>query len=147
VAPHRGTRGQRGQALAEMGMVVLLFTVITLGIVDFGRMLMILNVITHAARDGARAAAVIPRSEWSGGALSSGMQAIVQERVQSQLETVMTQGDAGGFTVTPLLVDAGAAGEEVSVTVSGTVEYLFGFSGIWGGDVTVDRVATFRFEG
>ena len=50
----RRTTRQRGQALAEMGFVILLFVVLTLGIIDFGRMFMVLNVITHAARDGAR---------------------------------------------------------------------------------------------
>lgn len=139
---------QRGQALVEMGLVVLLFTVLTLGIVDFGRMLMILNVVTHAARDGARAASVTSSDAWMGGTLSGTALATIEDRVHTQLATVLGPDDASAFTVTPALADVGGIiGQEVSVTVSGTVPYLFGFSGIWGGDVAVNRVATFRFEG
>jgi Flp pilus assembly protein TadG len=141
-------RSQRGQAIVEMGLVVLLFTVLTLGIVDFGRMLMILNVVTHAARDGARAASVTTSDAWSGGTLSGTALDTIEDRVHTQLATVLSADDANAFTVTPSLADVGGIiGQEVSVTVAGTVPYLFGFSGIWGGEVAVNRVATFRFEG
>jgi Flp pilus assembly protein TadG len=75
-------RRQGGQALAEMGLVVLLFVLLTCGIVEFGRMLMILNVITHAARDGARVASTIPSATWGAqvGSITTG--------VQSQIATV-----------------------------------------------------------
>ena len=67
---------------------------------------------------------------------------------ETQLGTVLSPDAANAFTVTPSLTDVGGVvGQEVSVTVSGSVPYLFGFSGIWGGDVSVNRVATFRFEG
>jgi Flp pilus assembly protein TadG len=131
-----------------MGLVVLLFTILTLGIVDFGRMLMILNVVTHAARDGARAASVTSADAWSGGTLTGGALDVIQDRVQAQLGTVLSPAAASAFTVTPTLTDVGGVvGREVSVTVAGSVPYLFGFSGVWGGDVAVNRVATFRFEG
>jgi Flp pilus assembly protein TadG len=143
-----GRRRQRGQALAEMGLVVLLFTILTLGIVDFGRMLMILNVVTHAARDGARAASVTSADAWSGGMLTGTALDTIEDRVHTQLATVLSPEAASAFTVTPSLTDVGGiVGQEVSVTVSGSVPYLFGFSGVWGGDVAVNRVATFRFEG
>ena len=143
----RTTAGRRGQAIAEMGMVVLLFVVLTLGIMDFGRMLMVLNVITHAARDGARIAALTKNDRWAGGALSGADLAAVQTRVRAQIATVMPQSQADAFTVTPSKFSAGAAGDEASVRVQGSVPFIFSFPGIWGGSITVDRTATYRFEG
>jgi Flp pilus assembly protein TadG len=139
---------QRGQALAEMGLVLLLFVVLTFGIIDFGRMLMILNVITHAARDGARVAAFYDGDDWTSGALSGSNLSAVQSRVRNQIATVMSQAEADAFSVTPALVNSGTgAGHEVSVTVTGDVPFMFTFPGLWGGNVAVNRVATFRLEG
>jgi hypothetical protein len=111
-------------------------------------MLMILNVITHAARDGARIASFYNGSDWSGGQLSGTNLADVRSRVQQQLTTVMSASDASNFTVTPALVASGSgAGQAVNVTVSGAVPFLFQFPGAWGGSIQVTRVATYRFEG
>src|SRR5438034_1603416 len=49
---------QRGQALTEMGLVVALCVLLTLGIVEFGYVFMALNLITQATSAGARAASV-----------------------------------------------------------------------------------------
>ena len=48
---------RRGQALVETGMVVVLLTALTMGVVQFGHAFMVANMITHAARDGAHVAA------------------------------------------------------------------------------------------
>ena len=45
---------ERGQALVEMGIVVVLLVTLVMGTIEFGRAWMIVNMITHAARDGAR---------------------------------------------------------------------------------------------
>ena len=139
---------QRGQALAEMGLVVLLFVVLTLGIIDFGRMLMVLNVITHATRDGARIAALTNNDLWSGTSLPGAAGSTVQTRVRDQIATVMPQSDADAFTVTVSKTNTGSpSGEEAQVTVQGAVPFIFNFPGVWGGSVTVTRIATYRFEG
>ena len=39
---------------SEMGIVVALFVTLVMGTIEFGRAWMIANMITHAARDGAR---------------------------------------------------------------------------------------------
>src|SRR5207253_3528421 len=49
---------QLGQALTEMGLVVALCVLLTLGIVEFGYTFMALNLITQATSAGARAASV-----------------------------------------------------------------------------------------
>src|SRR5205823_1524085 len=56
-------RGRRGQALAELGIIIVLLVFLVMGIIEFGRAWMIGNMITQAARHGARAAAVLPLSK------------------------------------------------------------------------------------
>jgi Flp pilus assembly protein TadG len=133
--PRRKTRRTRGQALAEMGLVILLFTTITLAIIDFGRMLMILNVITHAARDGARIAALTPPASWAG------QQGAITAAVNAQIATVTTTT----FTVSQACNVVNGL-PEVSVTVDGPEAFLFSFPGLWGGNVDINRVATYRYE-
>src|SRR5947199_10674313 len=50
-------RRQRGQELVELGVTIVLFMTIALGVLMFGHAFMVLNMVTHAARDGARLAA------------------------------------------------------------------------------------------
>src|SRR5262249_51552223 len=60
---------ERGQAMAEMAIVAPLFILLLFGIIEFGRAWMISNMITHAARDGARAAAVL-QNRGTGGTIT-----------------------------------------------------------------------------
>lgn len=46
--------GRRGTALVEMALVLPIFVAVTLGIVEFGRAMMVGQLITNAAREGAR---------------------------------------------------------------------------------------------
>jgi hypothetical protein len=110
-------------------------------------MFMVANMITHAARDGARFAAVQPASAFSGGTLSD---PFVRQHVEDLICDVVTPDVCGGLTVT--VTRAGlpdGLGDGVSVTVSGVVPYLFGFKP-WGSDgntgLDFDRVVTFRAE-
>jgi Flp pilus assembly protein TadG len=131
----------RGQGLTEFGIVVVLLVFLVMGIIEFGRAWMVANVVTHAARDGARAAAVIPPSnrDASGFILSS---AGIQSQVTGQIQTVI---NAAGFGV---VVDQPSVGgiPLVRVTVNGTVPYLFNLPGV-GTSFTVARAITFRDEG
>jgi Flp pilus assembly protein TadG len=140
-APHH----KRGQAMAEMGIVILLLVVMLFGIIEFGRMFMVANMITHAARDGARFAAVQPLSAFSGGTLSD---PFVRQHVEDLICGVVTSEVCDGPTVT-VTRDAlpDGLGDGVSVTVSGAVPYLFGFEP-WAGNGGLDfnRMVTFRAE-
>ena len=49
-----------GTAVVEMAMVLPLFFILIMGIVEFGRAMMCMQVLTNAAREGARACAVSP---------------------------------------------------------------------------------------
>ncbi|MBM4074830.1 MAG: pilus assembly protein, partial [Planctomycetes bacterium] len=47
---------RRGAAMVEMALVLPLFLMLVLGIIEFGRAMMIANLVTNAAREGARTA-------------------------------------------------------------------------------------------
>ena len=49
-----GRRGERGQAIIEMALTLPLLLVIVMGIFDFGFMFQKFEVVTNAAREGAR---------------------------------------------------------------------------------------------
>jgi len=52
-------RNQKGQALTELGIVVVLLIMITLGAVEFGYTFLALHMVTQATAAGARAASVL----------------------------------------------------------------------------------------
>lgn len=45
---------RRGTALVELALTLPIFIMVTLGIVEFGRAMMVAQLITNAAREGAR---------------------------------------------------------------------------------------------
>ena len=54
------TRQEKGQSLVEFALLLPVFLLILVGIAEFGRAWMIKNMLTGAAREGARFAAVQP---------------------------------------------------------------------------------------
>ena len=135
-------RGRRGQALVELGIVVVLFVFLVMGIIEFGRAWMVGNMITQAARHGARAAAVLPLSKRNATTHVITDSAAIVTQVKNQIQnvyagtldvTVNPQADAGGI---PL----------VSVTIAGTVPFLFNLPGV-GTSFAVNRSVIFRDEG
>lgn len=51
-------KSDKGQSIVEFALVLPLFILLVFGIIEFGRMWETVNVLTSAAREGARAAAV-----------------------------------------------------------------------------------------
>jgi Flp pilus assembly protein TadG len=132
-------RAQRGQALVEMGIVVVLLVTLLMGTIEFGRAWMIANMITHAARTGARTAAVAPPSSRNSSGVITNTSAI-QTQVLTQIQNVV---GTTGFTVdvTQPTIDGVPM---VQVTVNAAVPYLFN---LVGPSFSVARTATFRDEG
>jgi len=122
-------RTSSGQALAEMGLVVLLLITMLFGIIEFGRMLMLTNMVVHAARDGARIAAVTP---------GSGPYTDAEDHVRDLL-----QGIADLDVASSQAADGNGL-HTVTITVSGEIPYIFGFFG--SGALQVNRSVTFRQE-
>lgn len=129
--PCPARRGERGQALVEMGIVLMLLLTLMMGTVEFGRAWMISNMVTHAARNAARAAAVVPPASRSASA--------IQAQVWSEIGNLVS---TSGFSVN-VTPSAATVPPTISVTVNATVDYVFG---LWGSNFTVARTVTFRDE-
>jgi Flp pilus assembly protein TadG len=52
-------RTRRGAEVLELAIVLVLFLYITFGVFEFGRMMIVRELITHAAREGARRGVVV----------------------------------------------------------------------------------------
>jgi len=55
---NRQKKKRRGAALVEMALVLPIFFTVILGIIEFGRAMMVGQLVTNAAREGARMAVV-----------------------------------------------------------------------------------------
>jgi len=83
----RRSRRSNGQALVEFALLVPLLIIIILGIIEFGRIWMTMNVLASAAREGARKAAVTAPDA---------------DQVQTVVEKVLTAADITGATITTI---------------------------------------------
>jgi Flp pilus assembly protein TadG len=127
-----------GQALTEMAFVIVLFVTLVMGLMEFGRAWMIANMITHAAVDGARAAATfVDRNPdctiQDTSAIESG--------VIAQIGAVMDTATISGVTVTQSVLGGIPV---VQVQVTGSVPYMFN---LVASEFPVARTVTFRDEG
>lgn len=100
---HRSKR--RGAAAVEFAVVAPVFVLLVFGMLEYGRMVMVQQVITNASREGARRAVL-------DGATAS--------EVQSTVSSYLTGATVTGATTTISPSDPGtaAAGDPISVTVS-----------------------------
>ena len=150
----RVARSERGAELIEFALVFPLLLMIVLGIVDFGFLFQRLEVVTNAAREGARIA-VLPGYD----------DADIRARVCDYVETggVPVTGTCGATGANPTvdIVDADIpvdgstiAGKQVLVTYTHNDLFLGGVGGVasWFGsgaaltDVPLRGVATMRLE-
>jgi Flp pilus assembly protein TadG len=135
----KASRRERGQALAETGIIITLFVMLVMGTIEFGRAWMIANMITHAARDGARIAAVVASTnrDASGNITNA---STIQTQVLTEIQNVMP---TTGLTAT--LTQPTISGiPMVQMQVTGNVPYLFNLVGT---SFSVSRTVTFRDEG
>lgn len=111
---HRSTNCRRGAAVVEFAIVAPIFFMVVLGIIEFGRMAMVQQVLTNASREGARIAVL-------DGATSAG----VSTRVNNYLSSASISGAT--ITLTPNPPSSATYGQPVSVAVSvpfGSVSWL-----------------------
>lgn len=98
---------RRGAAAVEFALVAPLFFLLVFGMIEFGRMVMIQQVITNASREGSR------RAVLDGASASN---------VKSSVVTYMANGGVtiatSNVTISPSDPTTAAAGTPVSVTVS-----------------------------
>ncbi len=130
ISPNR----HRGVAAVEFAVVAPVLFLLILGMIDVGRALMVQNMLTNAARDGARAASL-------GGATAV--------EVEAQVVSFLAGSNVPGssVTVTPNPLTSAAVGDPVTVDVQvpySAVSWLpssFFFKG-----VTLDSTIVMRSE-
>lgn len=98
-------RNRKGAAAVEFAVVAPLFFLMVLGMIEFGRMIMVQQVITNASREGARMAVL-------DGATTAG----VRTAVQNYLQGASVRG--ASVTVNPDPPTSAGYGAPVTVTVS-----------------------------
>jgi Flp pilus assembly protein TadG len=125
----RSTKSQNGQSLVEFALVLPVFIVVLFGIMEFGRLWEMSNILTSAAREGARVAAVSKPDV---------------DKARTAAETVLAAANISNATIT---VSGPNASNEVSVTIAivytpMTGSIIPGFSSF-----SLSRTTTMRWEG
>ena len=145
---------QRGQGLAELGLTVALFTCLCMGVMEIGRTWLILNMITQAAREGARIGALVSAANrgtgTSLGLFDTTAKTSITNAVKSEIGGVLDATTISGLTITVSQspstggVVAPPTIPTVTVSVSGNVSYMFN---ILATQFAVNRSVSFRDEG
>ncbi len=139
-------RGEQGNALIEFALVLPLLLLVFAGIVDFGFLFQRYEVITNAAREGARIA-VLP------GYSSTDVTNRVREYVREGLGDSIAAGTGVVVDSVPVIPSVGTGFNGARVTVTFTNEYmLLGLmvnlarGGDFAPNITLRAVSTMRPE-
>lgn len=95
---------RRGAAAVEFAVVLPVFVILVFGMIEYGRMVMVQQVITNASREGARKAVL------DGATTSS-----VQTAVTSYLTSAKVNGGSAAVSPDPTTA---ASGDPITVTVN-----------------------------
>ena len=101
-------RKRRGAAVVEFAVVAPVFIMLVFGMIEYGRMVMVQQLMVNASREGARVAVL------DGATTSS---------VQSQVNTFLTNAAISGQTVTVNPNPPSSAGYGAPVTVTVTIPF------------------------
>ena len=101
-------RDRRGASAVEFAVVAPVFFLLVLGIIEFGRMVMVQQVITNAAREGARIAV---------------LDSATPGRVTTRVNDYLSSANLSGATVTMVPNPPTSAGFGDPVTVRVTVPF------------------------
>ena len=103
-----GRRNRRGVAVVEFALVLPIFFMMVFAMIEFGRMVMVRQVLTNASREGARI-----------GVLDGATTAEVVDKVEAYLTSASIPFTAGNVvSVSPSPPSSAGYGESVSVTVT-----------------------------
>jgi len=102
-------RQRRGAAAVEFAIVAPLFFLLVFGMIEYGRMVMVRQVLTNASREGARVGVLDPPT---GGT--------TKQTVIDTVTTYLTSAGITGQTITTVPTEPSSAtyGQPVTVTVS-----------------------------
>lgn len=128
---------RKGAAAVEFALVAPLFLALVFGMIEFGRAIMVQQVVTNAAREGARVAV-----------LDGSTTSEVQEKVSHYLESSSIPMNTAATVITsPDPPSSAGYGQPVSVTVSvpySNISWLPGASYL--GGITLDATSVMRRE-
>jgi len=144
--------------MVELGIVIVLFILLVGGVMQFGQAFMVVNMITHAARDGARLAA-----SWTNRSICGKLQGTtgITDAVNKGIATVTAQTFTVAVAQNPVPNGAapcatpapGSAPPVVTLNVNGCVPYIFNILGLGtacpggsGNGFNVNRTVTFDDE-
>jgi Flp pilus assembly protein TadG len=130
----RVRKRRRGAAVVEFAVVAPVFFLLVFGMIEYGRMVMVQQILTNAAREGARV-----------GILDNSTEATVQAAVDQYL----TAANINGATrsVTPNPPSSASSGSPVTVTVSVPFTQVSWLpSPFYLGSTTLSYTATMRRE-
>jgi Flp pilus assembly protein TadG len=122
-------RSQRGQSLVEFALVLPVFVVVFFGIMEFGRLWEISNVLTSAAREGARVAAVSEPNI---------------DKAKAAAQNVLTAAHIASATVA---ISGPNSDKDIVVTISMAYSPLTGTIIPGLGPFSLTRSTTMRWEG
>lgn len=120
---------QKGQSLVEFALLLPVFILILFGVMEFGRLWEMTNMLTSAAREGARIAAVTNPDI---------------TRTISAAQNILSVGNINNATIT---VSGPNSAYEITVTVSIAYTPMTGFIIPNLGPFFISRSTTMRWEG
>lgn len=113
----------RGTAFVEFGFLAPIFFIVTVGIVDFGRVVWLSNTIEHAATEGARYAAVHGSNKATVATTET-----ITDFVEGQAELILPSDM--DIDVSWIPADDNSPGSSVTVQITYDYEFLLvGFLG------------------
>lgn len=125
-------REERGQALVEFSLSIVIFLVLLMGIVDLGRGIYMLNGVSQAAREIARVASVHPGNTFGTSPEITAVVGTQKSLVPSLANPTISCVDIEGA---PGLEDGRCpTGAQVTVRIIaryGPVTPLMGLTGVW----------------
>jgi Flp pilus assembly protein TadG len=128
---------RRGAAAVEFALVAPLFIMLTFGMIEAGRMILVQQLLTNAVREGARNAVLVGAT-----------QSDVKSFVANYLSNTSVPVSASDVDVTP---DPATAVADDAITVTVTVPYAniswLPTPAFAGGLSSMNAAATMRFEG
>jgi Flp pilus assembly protein TadG len=120
--------------VVEFAVILPLFVLLVIGIIEFGRGIMVKQIITNAAREGARRAII-----------ESATESEVKDVVQQYLSGASISG--ASVTVTPASLTSLGLGDPVTVNVSVSFSSVSWTSSPWFlGGRTLSESSTMRAE-
>lgn len=122
-------RGDQGSAAVEFALVLPVLLLLLFGIIDFGRMLSAKITLTEAAREGARAAALVDADAGRERAIESAGNLAVAPQIDEPCPESPDPSESGSVTltlthqfefITPITILAGLGGGDGAVTMTAT---------------------------